>query len=167
MHDKLYYFYPVKKNLLKFLEFRCFKLQWGRFKKTTYPQRQLKKQNWTWKPFFAGTIKSTKKRADSSPYLKVPSEREPGRYVSYNVSVWNKNHLLADDKVRTFRVFCFDKLNSLTNVATIYKNKNHERPRDLISAIRLQVWKKSLDLHDYSTPQSLTRAYPGALAVRN
>lgn len=99
--------------------------------------------------------------------FKVPSEREPGRYVSYNVPVRNKNHLLADDKVRTFRVFSFDKLNSLTNVATIYKNKNHERPRDLISAIRLQVWKKSLDLHDYSTPQSLTRAYPVALALRN
>ena len=99
--------------------------------------------------------------------FKVPSEREPGRYVSYNAPIRNKNHLLADDKVRTFRVFCFDKLNSLTNVATIYKNKNHERPRDLISAIRLQVWKKSLDLHDYSTPQSLTRAYPGALALRN
>lgn len=75
-----------------------------------------------------------------------------------NLPLRNKNNLLSEDEVRTFRVFCFDKLNSLENVATIYSNKNHERTRDLISAIRLQLWKKSLDLHDYSTPQSLTRA---------
>ena len=66
------------------------------------------------------------------PIFKVASEREPGRYLSYNVPLRNKNHLLADDKVRTFRFFCFDKVNSLTNVDTIYKDKNHERPRVVI-----------------------------------